>query len=545
MFQHRILHPNTRVYHFLYRVTAYARPNPIGPTFFTRINRSAFSVSTSSDVTPAQQLQPTEAFGTKLDTTSGRFKRVRKVFFVSGTISLSIILVGLIGFESAHQWVELFGIRALPPVTDEDKAWGWVPYQEDWSGGERGGTDPALGFKVRHLLRAAWMAQHWGIGIDSTATRDVLPRMNSVEIARATLSAQFLAQAVDISDRAPGPPDGPSDHARHQLRLLYAQALEKKGDRDSFITARDTYVQLWHHLSANASGHVELARLANKIGQISSLLNEDNQATQWWLLALDYGSVIANECSPNSNVFDHIPLALPPLPAAQREVISTLMSLLANFTTDGRMKESGQIAEATRQLISKALTSWNDNKSSISHPAAMLHKLFLQHRSSVLTMRLVELSYARTPASIGNLKPRRSFSSKDPNEAWHKQLYVAATTAEYVFKTMGNPPQSTDDPVDFAHSPTLAPAFLPSLLSPATRLQQEAQRTAAEAWNLLGILNEARGGPAGLVNAVEYFQRAVQWSNVQSIATADHTDDLRDQRNMYISNLSRAQASQI
>src|SRR5882762_5622103 len=83
---------------------------------------------------------------------------------------IKVSVIGLFGtgllawtaFEGTHMWVEKIGLA--PEYDDEVTRWEWDLDAEKWTGGSPGGTDPALGFKGRHAVRSAWVAQNWGIG---------------------------------------------------------------------------------------------------------------------------------------------------------------------------------------------------------------------------------------------------------------------------------------------------------------------------------------------------------------------------------------------
>ncbi|KAG6822872.1 hypothetical protein H0H93_007284, partial [Arthromyces matolae] len=55
-----------------------------------------------------------------------------------------------------------------------------------------------------------------------------------------------------------------------------------------------------------------------------------------------------------------------------------------------------------------------------------------------------------------------------------------------------------------------------SMKKPAEALLRDARRTSAEAWNLLGILNETQG--KNLPAAMRCYERAVQWASSDRIS---------------------------
>jgi hypothetical protein len=49
---------------------------------------------------------------------------------------------------------------------------------------------------------------------------------------------------------------------------------------------------------------------------------------------------------------------------------------------------------------------------------------------------------------------------------------------------------------------------------PAKSLIRDARRSAAEAWNLLGVLHEEKGDVKSLQNSMDCYERALGWAGV-------------------------------
>jgi hypothetical protein len=122
--------------------------------------------------------------------------------------------------------------------------------------------------------------------------------------------------------------------------------------------------------------------------------------------------------------------------------------------------------------------------SEIASPAEALHQNFLLHRSALLSIHHAEVSFAL----------------HQPPETSMKSLNSAASSSEMVALSLsGLPTIHPDAPSSqIPHPPVSdAPLAAPyarskSMAIPATNLLREARRSAAEAWNLIGVLKESQ-----------------------------------------------------
>lgn len=460
------------------------------------------------------------------------FATFRKIILYSSAASVSLAVLLLLGFEGTHLWVEKVAIAPTSKETSEDAIWGWSLDQESWTGGENGGTDPALGYKVRHLLHAAWMAQHWGVGVGSVGNREVLQGSSPGVVSAYRLAEQFLAQAIALvkeDPKIPFPPaSGPTlSRTIKDLLTRHAHVLERIGTSESMTAARDELLILWQSLSSNVSTHAEAARIALKIGDISSRLHEGEIAVQWWQRAIDYATLTGKETSAAPQLdapSPKVPLLLPPAPLAQRTVVSALVALSAYYATTNQLSKAEALETSFLRLLSSSYTNHvassvdgNGNQSPLDakNAAASLHSLFLQHRASTLSIHLAEVLYA---IDIPNGKSPRKYWYKplDGSQPYYIHLRLAATSSEKVAHSLtsvakpysGSPSAITQPLAEvYAHSPVLA--------RPAANLLRDARRTAAQAWSLSGSLYELEGSEEDLNRALECFERAVHWSGGQ------------------------------
>ena len=191
-------------------------------------------------------------------------------------------------FEGAHMWVEK--VELAREKDEEVRKWEWDVEAEKWTGGENGGTDPALRYFGRHTVRGAWMAQHWGTGssgsvIGSNAYTgrggSGTAGLNVVE-ARLEYAQAFLAAALQAAEKLAG-----SGKLRPQttteILARHANIMERMGTRDGLFESRSEYEKVW----ANSVGKgIEAARLALKLGDINSRLGDREDALAWWTRAI-------------------------------------------------------------------------------------------------------------------------------------------------------------------------------------------------------------------------------------------------------------------
>jgi tetratricopeptide (TPR) repeat protein len=407
-------------------------------------------------------------------------KRFIKFSFV-GLVGLGAIVGST--FEAAHLWVEHF---ELAPETDSDvRAWEWDREAEKWSGGNSGGTDQALGLKGGHVVRAAWMAQNWGTEF-STAV--ISPRASAgvaglrVADARLEDSQEFLRNAIAIAEQRNVCP-----RTLTELLTRHADVLERMGSRDALAESKSQLLRVWatsHHRQAEA------ARTALKLGDLSLRLDEPEDALSWWARAINLIQNLSGQEVINS--LPVIPKVAPQSPLAQRILTSTLVSLSAFYAKNGQFKQAQEVEEASLSLLRSIVPP---DASTATKPPQTLHVLYLLHRSSLLSIHLAEVLFAlRKPAET----PRHF-------------LLAAASSSERVALALSGLPLTQPD---VSSSPpaselTLLPAYASSISMqrPASSLLRDATRTAAEAWNLLGVLTEGESPE----KALRYYERALWW----------------------------------
>ena len=415
--------------------------------------------------------------------------------------AVGFVLLGVTGitvFEGAHMYVEHSG---LAQETDEEvKKWGWDLEVDKWSGLPKGGTDPGLGFSGRHAVRGAWMVLNWGTGSSSDvvasrafSARDgkgatLAPIESSLEYGQ-----EFLRVAVEIAEKAQ------AKGKLHPMTLTAllarrADAVERMGTRNALDEARSEYERVWAQLAAKG---VPAARIALKLGDLNRRLGDTEDALLWWTRSMQLAEGKENKMLPT------VPESIPSSPLAQRTLVSALVSLSAFYATTGQLQQAQAIEDASLNLL-RSLPSPPAFDSAT--PPQALHLLYVLHRSSILSIHHAEVLYALR---------KNSATSVD----W---LSRAAESSERVALSLtGLPPVHPDAPgSQIPHPPSsetpLAPEYVKSksMHGPAKALLRDARRTAAEAWNLIGILSEGSGSPDANIKALECYERALGWSGV-------------------------------
>lgn len=525
----------------------------------------------------------------------------RKLLVYTSAASISIALLVFLGFEGTHLYVENVLIAPTAGLSSndddddggeagergEDAIWGWaVESQESWTGGKRGGTDPALGYRARHLIRAAWMAQNWGAGVGGPLQQRRDQQLlgggsnaksdgSTFNVTSYMASAQFLSQAIALAQQNPrisfptssssssGSANDQLSDSALDLLALHSRVLERIGTPGSITAARDDLLQIWDlALSKSLANHsrhrrpIDAARAALKIGDLSYRLQDGEVAVGWWQKAIDYATLGGDSSSGGVNdshhhqrttstpqldsTLQHVPSTLPPSPLAQRTLVSALVSLSTYYAATQQLPQAESIQRSALRLLSHASSSFNSRVPSSSdlsssskeaqplvtrdNAPAALHSLFLQHRASVLSVHHAQVLYAASTSAPA--PPKRSWmsskttsTSSDGVASAQIQLHSAATAAEKVAHTLtGAPKPYADAPSALTHKLTSVYAGDKVLSRPAASLLRDARRTAAEAWNLSGMLYQLEGRKEDLGLALECFERAVHWSGGQTSA---------------------------
>jgi dipeptidyl-peptidase-3 len=427
-------------------------------------------------------------------------RRFLKYSFVGLTI-LAVSVGGV--YEGAHMFAEKNG---LAPESDEEvKKWQWESDADRWTGDPvNGGTDPNLGFKGRHLVRAAWMAYTWGIGYTTAAigSRDqrgsglVGPVGIKVINPQLQLTEDFLREAIHQAESSQ---DKLYPHTLSHLFTLHAAVLEKLGD--DFLP--EAKAELERAATGFGSGRrLDYARLALKLGDINSRIGLKEQALDWWTRTLSL--VTDKQPKITSIPRELVPEQPPSSPLAQRLLSSTLVSLSAFYAKSGQFREAQLVEEKALSVL--RVINPPDSLAMASPPQA-LHALFLLQRSSVISAHLAEVMYAQRQPAM--LSMQWLTSAAESSERVARVLTGLPLVKSQDFHSKTDLPHPLEERLLTAYSSSR------SMKSVAEGLLRDARRTAAESWNLMGVLHEAKEG-ARSRSALACYERAVEWAGCPS-----------------------------
>lgn len=413
---------------------------------------------------------------------------------------LGLFIVGITvgtAFEATHMWVETVG---LAPELDEDaRKWEWDVQAERWSG-SNSGTDSALGFKGRHAVRSAWMAQNWGTGsganvIGSKAfSGQGSGGLNIVE-ARLEFAQDFLNIAINAATSRQASGHNLHPHTLDALIAQHANIMELMGSKDALFEARLEYERLWKTMPRSG---VNAARVAHKLGDLNNRLGDPEDALVWWARAIE----LARGEESSSKFPPTVPPVVPSSPLAQRTLISTLVSLSTYYATSGQLTQAKQAEEASLNLLR---TIKQPETLSAASPAHALHALYVLHRSALLSIHLAEVLHGLR-------------NSPETSVRW---LTNAAESSERVaISLMGLSAIHPDAPNSKIPHPPSSEAPLvesysksKSMQKPASSLLRDSRRSAAEAWHLIGLLTEGSDS-ASATKALGFYERALGWAGV-------------------------------
>ena len=481
------------------------------------------------------------------------FRNLGRALAYFGYGTLIVGLVAATAFEGGHIWIE-HRMRIAP---DEDaERWGWEV--EGWTGGERGGTSPALGFFGRHLVRAAWFSLHSNLPFDGATTishADGSRSLGSLNIAASDLESacRYLENAIA---RARGQ-DGrvPMDKVGSDLLERHATVLERLGTRTALARAREEYIQI---LTGSREGdRISQSRLAVKIGRISERLGNNEAALTWWTRGIDLTSddsssenvarvvppsprstggnlasalsrwmqsKLPEESSPIPFVGKLItlPLRPPSSPAAQRTLVAALLSISALYSRMNQLKEAEQVQEYAISLIDAMIPTPDNTSIEPQSPGQTLHHMYLLQRKSVLALHYGEVTYSIASSSSSSGLQKAVAPMKPLTD-----LLTAASLSEVVAQVLTGTTMlplpdiasagvSSKSGTRVPHPPasyaSLALQYResPWLQTSAQSLLRDARRTALEAWDLCGVLyGEVRDGD---MKALDCFERALGWA---------------------------------
>jgi hypothetical protein len=424
----------------------------------------------------------------------------------------------MVGFEALHQYVET-GPMGYPSRGNDE--WGWEDEVQGWTGGPKGGTDPRLGWKARHALRAAWMCQNWGAGDASLSSRqgffepdyiavkgmigvdpDVVRPDRGFEMANGFFDIALEAGRVrglvfppTLSVLRPaGPPTSinpiQGDPAVVDILLLKANGLERLGTQAALGQAKEIYEQVVAstHSDSSPVHEARVMRLAAKVGSLCARMGDGEEALAWWGWGLQRVGLelpsrvqevkteartwLGKSPEPEQAV---LPTSLPP--PILRATISLLISSATHLATQSHVPGAASLQTTALTILPAPAPIPQPNATTAP---ATLHHTWIEQRSSLLALHLASTSYALGRPALN--------------------LATVATTRS--------------DDVLSALTP-IPPLYTKSFGPIAKQLHRDALLTAAEAAYTRGVLLERQLNPP-LNIAAECFERAMSLNASES-----------------------------
>lgn len=426
----------------------------------------------------------------------------------------AIFGISMLALEGTHLYVEHVALAPAPSRSED--AFGWSLEYERWTGSpEKGGTDPALGWKARHALRAAWVALHWGTGMNvlrsnSLAYAQQAADQGAVE-ASLEYAREFLTLALTLARAREEAGKVLRKESKREILARHAEVLERIGSVAALWDARAEYEKIWEWLAAEAGvSDDEKARLASKLGDVNARLGDGEEAQTWWTKCL------ANSSSPAS---ESLPTTLPTSPYPQRTLAATLASVSAHRARSGELAKAQQVQDLGIALLSSpAHSSEAEAQASNTSASAQLHSFFISQRAALLALHRAQVLHAL----------RHNTSTSEPNAETLEALEHSARASENVVHGLCSRSASSTLASDtIANGGQLASRFLrdKTLEKPAGSLLRDARRTAIGAW-VMAAGEYERASPKVLTSPTKQSQEVKKklWIPFTSTSTIDLPD---------------------
>jgi tetratricopeptide (TPR) repeat protein len=283
------------------------------------------------------------------------------------------------------------------------------------------------------------------------------------------------------------------------ILIRRADVSERMGTKAGLTDARYDLLRVWSRLPAEGP---LASRIALKLGDLNFRLGDSDHALTWWARCIRMTSSFT-ESTQTTPLIPVIPASPPSSPAGQRILASALVSLSAYYATSGQLRQAQALEEPALDLLHSIRTP--DSPAS-PLPPQTLHALYILHRTSLISIHLAEVLYAL------NNSPAQSIKSLSQAAQSSEQVAFALAGLPMIHpKVPGSKiphPPSPDAPLLSEYSKSV------SLKKPAKSLLRDARRSAAEAWNLLGVLHEGKGDVQSLKTSLDCYERALGWAGV-------------------------------
>ncbi|KAI0006025.1 hypothetical protein BJV74DRAFT_760940 [Russula compacta] len=439
-----------------------------------------------------------QVYSTHTRNAFGFFKRYTKWCLI-GFSGITFTLLS--AAAATHLWIEK--VEFVPETDQNCIEWEWDVEAERWGQSENGGTDPSLGFMARFGMRSAWLEHYWTSPgtlkqVKSPSNR-VTPFDDATPVERRLETTRnYLDGVLDIALQKES-----AGLLRTQtvtdILIRHADVSERMGTKAGLNDARYDLQRVWSRLPAEGP---LASRITLKLGDLNFRLGDSDNALALWARCIQ----MTSSSGPPTQIIPPtpmIPSSPPSSPARQRILASAFVSLSAFYATSRQLRQAQDLEESALGLLRSIRSP--DLPSPATAPQT-LHSLYILHRTSLISIHLAEVLYAL----------------KNPPAESMKWLSQAAQSSEQVaFALAGLPlihPKAPGSKIPHPPSPhaPLLPKYSksPSMKRPAKSLIRDARRSAAEAWNLLGVLHEGKGDIKSLQASLDCYERALGWVGV-------------------------------
>ncbi|WFD43672.1 hypothetical protein MPSI1_002336 [Malassezia psittaci] len=319
----------------------------------------------------------------------------------------SVLVVGSMTFvvwEGAHQYVEH---AAMPSTATVDLDTTYDPYGWDLEDqlhhfGLVSHTDRRLGIFGRHMVRSAWMAEHWGGGIAPQAIFGLAPRGSTMRQTPdleahhgLQLAERFLSTSLHIADAKKirveelNLEDKPLDWTAVTLEAWLANLRTKIATPATLAAAEVGYEKLYDALHAQPHTEPFCKILATRIGTVQAQLGQLSQGISWFQRALDkepsdvINAALADTYMPSS-------------PLDTRLAVHTLQTLSRGYVLASSQSEAprAQLYEALRAQLAALHLLRTEQKRIAQSPDATLQQAWTLEAQGEMSVQVAETLYA-------------------------------------------------------------------------------------------------------------------------------------------------------
>lgn len=340
-------------------------------------------------------------------------------------------LTAFLAFEGCHLYIENVMMASPSRAADGDE-YAWADENQTWTGGEKGGTDPRLGWKARHALRGAWICWEWGAGdggaigtshwnhavrggMIGAASPNRIDRgyelaeeyINNAITAAQTKGITFPPELPHLRDSPPKTTGAKADTTALDLLMLKAGVLERIATPDSLAYSRDLYERV---LNATEGGSpvrdARLIRLAHKIGDLAQRAGDGAEADKWWSWGLLRAGITLPGLSPPaenkswwSRASSPAPPTAPPVgtlaPPVLRAVTSILISASAAEAHKGTKASLAEAANLQALATSLLPPPARLSNAGPGDGPASLQRAWSQSRGALLDLYAGSVAHAQ------------------------------------------------------------------------------------------------------------------------------------------------------